>query len=80
MSHTSFFFTNFALQEWFQERQNCDLVMSPSYCFLSSALFTETRDKPEQGTFFPRSLWGGEMTDSGNEVGGDEAPTHGLLA
>ena len=30
---------------------------------------TKTRDQPEPGSFFPRSLWGGEMKDPGNEVG-----------
>ena len=29
---------------------------------------TKTRDRPEPGSFFPRSLWGGEMKDPGNEV------------
>ena len=30
---------------------------------------TKTRDQPEPGSFFPRSLWDAEMKDSGNEVG-----------
>ena len=29
---------------------------------------TKTRDQPEPGSFFPHSLWGGEMEDPGNEV------------
>ena len=29
---------------------------------------TKTRDQPEPGSFFPRSLWDGEMKGPGNEV------------
>ena len=36
------------------------------FCYLS--LFWEARDQPELGSFFPRSLWGGEMKEPGNEV------------
>ena len=38
---------------------------SPS---LEDKFVTMTRDQPEPGSFFPRSLWGGEMKDPGNEV------------
>jgi len=31
-------------------------------------IVTKTRDQPEPGSFFPCSLWGGEMKDDGNEV------------
>ena len=35
---------------------------------LEDKFVTKTRDQPEPGSFFPRSLWGGEMKDPGNEV------------
>ena len=34
---------------------------------LEDKLVTKTRDQPEPGSFFPRSLWGGGK-DPGNEV------------
>ena len=37
--------------------------------FHEDKFVTKTRDQPEPGSFFPRSLWGGEMIDPGNEVG-----------
>ena len=40
---------------------------------LEDKFVTKTRDQPEPGSFFPRSLWGGEMKDPGNEV----AQNHG---
>ena len=36
---------------------------------LSSSFPWSGRDQPELGSFFPRSLWDGEMKDTGNEVG-----------
>ena len=36
---------------------------------LEDKFVTKTRDQPGPGSFFPRSLWGGEMKDPGNEVG-----------
>ena len=47
-----------------QRRQYFD-KLGPS---LEDNFFTKTRDQPEPGSFFPRSLWGGEMKDPGNEV------------
>ena len=35
---------------------------------LEDKFVTKTCDQPEPGSFFPGSLWGGEMKDSGNEV------------
>ena len=35
---------------------------------LEDKFVTKTCDQPEPGSFFPRSLWGGEMKDPGNEV------------
>ena len=35
---------------------------------LEDKFITKTRDQPEPGSFFPRSLRGGEMKDPGNEV------------
>ena len=35
---------------------------------LEDKFVTKTRDQPEPGSFFPRSLWGGEMKDPGNDV------------
>ena len=35
---------------------------------LEDKFVTKTRDQPEPGSFFPRSLWGGKMKDPGNEV------------
>ena len=36
---------------------------------LEDKFVTKTRDQPEPGSFFSRSLWGEEMKDPGNEVG-----------
>ena len=35
---------------------------------LEDKFVTKTRDQPEPGSFFPRSLRGGKMKDPGNEV------------
>ena len=39
------------------ERQNCNLVASPSRCFLSPPTSWEARDQLEPGSFFYHSLW-----------------------
>ena len=36
--------------------------------FLEDKFVTKTCDQLEPGSFFPRSLWGWEMKDPGNEV------------
>jgi len=43
--------------------KNCD--PSPEHKFV-----TKARDRPKLRSFFPRSLWGGEMKDPGNGVEG----------
>ena len=52
-------------QERFRDSDKSLRIKDPSQelCF-----DRETRDQPEPGSFFPRSLWGGEMKDPGNEV------------
>ena len=35
---------------------------------MSPPTFWEARDQPEPGSFFPRSIWGGEMKSPGNKV------------
>ena len=35
---------------------------------LADKFVTKTRDQPEPRSFFPRSIWGGEIKDPGKEV------------
>ena len=52
---------NFPLRKRAQKRQIYDLAARPFGFSLSSLTFWETRDQPEPGSFFPRSLWSGEI-------------------